>query len=160
MFESRWGHRSSMWDLLLVAFAKLVTALAQPALRWRARSEGPRKRRRIAAMATTPIGEARAGLRVRVAGSVEPAQSRSGAFFVADGDGSRALVQPASAAGVWASDGSALESVAAGDHVDVVGVARLPDPAVDRELAGDGAREARLVFAGSEAEPLFVIARR
>ena len=145
-----------MWDLLLVTIAKLVTALAQPVLRWRARTEGPRQRKRIAAMATTPLAEARAGVRVRVAGVVEPAASRSGAFFVRDGDGTRVLVQPASAAGVWSGDGATLAAVAPGDRVDVVGVARAPDARVDREL-GDGG--ARLVFAGSEAHPLFVIRR-
>ncbi|HEX9101468.1 MAG TPA: hypothetical protein VF997_04655, partial [Polyangia bacterium] len=90
------------------------------------------------------------------AGIVEPAAARGAPFFVRDGDGTRALVQPASAAGVWASDGTALAAVAAGDRVDVVGVARAPDRRIDREL-DDG--DARLVFAGSEAHPLFIIRR-
>jgi hypothetical protein len=145
-----------MWDLLLVTFAKLVSALAQPVLRWRARTEAPRQRKRIGQMATTPIGAATAGARVRVAGTVEPAGARGDAFFVVDADGARALVQPAAAAGVWASDGTPLSMVAAGDRVDVVGVGRAPDRRVDRELVGGGAR---LVFAGSEAHPLFIVRR-
>jgi hypothetical protein len=44
------------------------------------------------------------------------------------------------------------------EHVDVVGVARLPHRALDREITSD--REARVVFAGSEAHPLFIIGRR
>jgi hypothetical protein len=40
------------------------------------------------------------------------------------------------------------------DRVDVGGVARHPDPRLDRELAGS---DAALVFAGSEAHPLFII---
>ena len=145
-----------MWDLLLVTFAKLVSALAQPVLRWRARTEAPRQRKRIGQMPTTPIGTAIAGARVRVAGTVEPAGARGAAFFVRDADGACALVHPAAAAGVWAPDGTVLSTVAAGDRVDVVGVARAPDRRVDRELADGGAR---LVFAGSEAHPLFIIRR-
>ena len=148
-----------MWDLLLVTLAKLVTALAQPILRWRARGEGPRQRKRIATMATTPIAAALAGARVRVSGIVEPAPSRGAAFFVRDDAGTRALVQPASAAGAWSSDGAALGgALAAGDRVEVVGVARAADRAIDRELA-DANTDARLVFAGSEAHPLFIIRR-
>ena len=154
---SRASHAVRMWDLLLVTFAKLVTALAQPILRWRARGEGPRQRKRIAEMAMTPIAAAVAGARVRVAGTVEPAGARGAAFFVRDVDGARALVQPASAAGVWATDGTVLDRVGAGDRVEVVGVARAPDRRVDRELGDGGA--ARLVFAGSEAHPLFIIRR-
>lgn len=148
-----------MWDLLLVAVARLVTALAQPVLRWRARTEGPRQRKRIASMATTPMATAPAGARVRVGGTVEAAPAggpRARAFVVRDDDGARALVQPASAAGIWSGDGAALDAVAPGDRVDVVGVARPPDARVDREL---GTSEARLVFAGSEAAPLFIIRR-
>ena len=146
-----------MWDLLLVTLAKLVSALAQPVLRWRARTEAPRQRKRIAQMATTAIGAATAGARVRIAGTVEPAGVPGAAFFVRDEEGARALVHPAAAAGVWASDGTVLPAVAAGDRVDVVGVGRAPDRRVDREL-GDGGGT-RLVFAGSEAHPLFIIRR-
>jgi hypothetical protein len=146
-----------MWDLLLVTLAKLVTAIAQPILRWRARTEGPRQRKRIAAMATTPIAAAAAGARVRISGVVEPAESRGAAFFVRDDDGGRALVQPASAAGVWLSDGVEAGALAGGDRVDVVGVARAANRAIDRELAAHA--DTRLVFAGSEAQPLFIIRR-
>ncbi len=150
-----------MWDLLLVTLAKLVAAIAQPILRWRARTEGPRQRKRIAAMATTPIATADAGIRVRVAGTVEAAAAagaRALAFFVRDDDGARALVQPGSAAGIWSADGQAVPAVAAGDRVDIVGVARAADARIDRELAtsNDGTR---LVFAGSELHPLFIIRR-
>jgi hypothetical protein len=146
-----------MWDLLLVALAKLVTAIAQPILRWRARGEGPRQRKRIATMAATPIAAAVAGARVRVSGIVEPAPSRGAAFFVRDDAGTWALVQPASAAGLWSSDGADLAAPAAGDRVDVVGVARAANRAIDRELGAHA--ETRLVFAGSEAHPLFIIRR-
>ena len=149
-----------MWDLLLVTLAKLVAAIAQPILRWRARTEGPRQRKRIAGMTLTPLARADAGARIRVAGTVEAvaaAGPRALAFFVRDDDGARALVQPASAAGIWSADGATLAAVAAGDRVDVVGVARHADPRIDRELAGDDA--ARLVFAGSEANPLFIVRR-
>lgn len=146
-----------MWDLLLVTLAKLVSALAQPVLRWRARTAGPRQRKRIASMTTTPIAAALAGARVRISGVVEPAASRGGAFFVRDDAGSRALVQPASAAGVWSSAGGPSSAPTAGDRVDVVGVARAANGAIDREL--DAHADTRLVFAGSEAHPLFIIRR-
>ncbi|MCU1281369.1 MAG: hypothetical protein JWM53_4915, partial [bacterium] len=90
-----------LWDLLFVSLAKGVSAVAQPVLRWRARTEGPRQRARIAAMPTTPIAAAPSGLRVRIAGTVTPLPSRTGAFLVRDGSGAAALVQPASAAGIW-----------------------------------------------------------
>ncbi|MGZ3405620.1 MAG: hypothetical protein ACXVAN_04185 [Polyangia bacterium] len=148
-----------MWDLLLVTLAKLVSAVAQPILRWRARTEAPRQRKRIAAMATTPIAAVVAGARVRIAGVVEELTSRGGAFFVRDGAGARALVQPASAAGGWSAhaDGAGSGTLAAGDRVDVGGVARAADRAIDREL--DAHADTRLVFAGSEAHPLFIIRR-
>lgn len=147
-----------MWDFFLVTLAKLVSALAQPVLRWRARAEGPRQRKRIEAMPTTPLAGAPVGARVRVAGIVEPARAPSGrgAWIVRGEDGATALVQPASAAAIWSADGVALDGVAAGDRVEVVGVARAPHPAIDRELQGGE----RLVFAGSEAQPLFIIRRR
>lgn len=106
-------------------------------------------------MATTPIAAAVAGARVRIAGVVEPARSRGGAFFVRDDAGGRGLVQPASAAGVWSAKGGEAGAVEAGEHVDVVGVARAANAAIDREL--DAHADARLVFAGSEARPLFII---
>jgi hypothetical protein len=146
-----------MWDLLLVTLAKLVAAVAQPILRWRARGEGPRQRKRIATMATTPIAAAVAGARVRISGLVEPSPSRGAAFFVRDDAGTRALVQPASAAGVWSSDGAETGAPAAGDRVDVVGVARAANRAIDRELGAHA--DTRLVFAGSEAHPLFIVRR-
>ena len=151
-----------LWDLLLVTLAKGVSAAAQPVLRWRARTEGPRQRARIADMPTTPIAEAHAGIRVRIAGTVEalraraPEPSRTGAFLVRDGSGAAALVQPASAAGIYASDGSPAARPGDGTRVDVCGVARAVDAALDREVA-DGA--VRLVFAGSERDPLFVLHR-
>jgi hypothetical protein len=143
-----------LWDLFLVTVAKGVSAAAQPVLRWRARTEGPRQRARIAGMPTTPIAEAHAGVRVRIAGTVEPLPSRTGAFLVRDGSGAAALVQPASAAGIYASDGSPAARPGAGARVDVCGVARAVDAALDRELAHGAAR---LVFAGSERDPLFVL---
>ncbi len=146
-----------LWDLLFVTLAKGVTAAAQPVLRWRARTEGPRQRARIAAMPTTPIAEVAAGVRVRVAGIVEPLPARTGAFLVRDGSGAAALVQPAAAAGIWSHDGAAADRPAAGEHVDVVGVARASDKALDRELGGAG--HARVVFAGSERHPLYILRR-
>src|SRR5262249_36261112 len=104
------------------------------------------------------IASAPPGTRIRVAGTVEPAAAgpRARAFLVRDDGGARALVQPASAAGIWSTAGDALDAVAAGDRVDVVGGARTPDPRVDRGLQPS---DARLVFAGSEAAPLFIIRR-
>jgi hypothetical protein len=148
-----------LWDLLFVTLAKGVTAAAQPVLRWRERTEGPRQRARIAAMPTTPIADVVAGPRVRIAGAVEPLASRTGAFLVRDGSGAAALVQPASAAGIWSSDGQAVAPPAAGDHVDVVGVARAADARIDRELVGAAAADTRVVFAGSELHRLFILRR-
>jgi hypothetical protein len=69
-------------------------------------------------------------------------------------------VHPATAAATWCATGSPGWVPAAGDRVGIVGVPRLADRAVDRELDGDGDgdRDAgvRLVFAGSEADPLSI----
>jgi hypothetical protein len=145
-----------LWDFLFVTLAKGVAAAAQPVLRWRARTEGPRQRARIGDMPTTPIADAHDGLRVRIAGTVEPLPARTGAFLVRDGSGAAALVQPASAAGIFASDGSPAPRPGAGEVVDVCGVARTVDAALDRELPPGAAR---LVFAGSERHPLWVLRR-
>ena len=136
-------------NILLVTLAKLVAAIAQPILRWRARTEGPRQRKRIAAMTTTPIAGAEAGPRVRVAGTVEATAAaglRALAFFVRDDDGARALVQPRRRPrGIWSADGTTLAAVApGGNRVDIVGVTP-PNPRVDRELAAPGNDGARLV---------------
>jgi len=145
-----------LWDFLFVSLAKGVAAAAQPVLRWRARTEGPRQRARIGDMPTTPIAAAAAGVRVRIAGVVEPLTSRMGAFVVCDASGAAALVQPASAAGIFAADGSPTGRPSAGETVDVCGVARAVDARLDRELAGG---DARLVFAGSERHPLYILRR-
>jgi hypothetical protein len=114
------------------------------------------RRREMVTMPAVPIAEARPRVRVKVAGIVEPAAAcrRGVAFFVRDAAGARALVQPAAAASVWCSLGGDGWAPAAGDRVGVVGVPRASDVAIDRELGGDV--EVRLVFAGSEADPLYI----
>jgi hypothetical protein len=147
-----------VWDLLFVTLAKLVAAICKPLLEAWARHQAPRLRKRIVEMAAVPIAAAPPGVRVKVAGVVEPLQAagaRAATFFVRDDAGGAVIVQPAQAAAVWRANDEQPFVPAPGDRVAVVGVPRLPDPAVDRELRER--TEARLVFAGGEAHPLFIV---
>lgn len=148
----------AVWDFVLINLARLVVFLLQPILKRVERSQLRKLRERTLTMASLPIGDVEPALRVKVDGRVEPVAPGRAAFFLRGSDGSCALVQPAAASAVWCGvDGSDC-AVAAGDHVAIVGVARAADPRIDRELdRPGGAATARLVFAGSEAEPLFIV---
>jgi hypothetical protein len=140
----------------LVTMAKLVVAIFKPIFDRVEARRALQRRREMVTMPAVPIADARPRARVKIAGVVEPAAAcrRGVAVFVRDAAGARVLVQPAAAAGVWCSLGSAGWKPAAGERVGVVGVPRAADAAIDRELEGEG--EVRLVFAGSEVDPLFI----
>ena len=144
-----------VWDFVLINLARLVVFLMQPVLKRVERAQMRKQRQRTLTMATLPIGQVRTALRCKVDGVVEPVTVGRAAFFLVGADGQRALVQPAAAAAVWCGRDGGDCALAAGDRVAVVGVARAADPRIDREI--DAERPARVVFAGSEAEPLFIV---
>lgn len=151
----------AVWDFVLINLARLVVFLLQPILKRVERSQLRKLRQRTLTMASLPIGDVRPALRVKVDGRVELVAPGRAAFFLRGSDGSCALVQPAAASAVWCGVDGRDCALAAGDHVAIVGVARAADPRIDRELdrPGDTAlgTAARVVFAGSEAEPLFIV---
>lgn len=109
------------------------------------------ERRRQATLRSVPlvrIGDAPPGARVRIRGTVERAveRGRVRGLVVADGSGA-ALVY----AGGATIHPDPLPS--AGAAVTIVGSPR----AIDRKLDGDGGG-ARVVFAGGEAHPLYIVA--
>jgi len=150
-----------VWDLLLVSSAKLVVFLFKPLFDWLERRKAARQRERMHEEPPVPIASARPRQRVKIAGVVEPAArapgSRVTAVFVRDEHGGCALVQPASATAIWCERGDGANEphvqLAHGDRVIVAGVARAADAAIDRELDGS---DVRLVFAGSEVDPLYI----
>jgi hypothetical protein len=144
-----------VWDFVLINLARLLIFLVQPILTRVERAQLKQQRQRTLTMTSQPIGDVRPARRVKVDGLIEPVAPGRAAFFLRGSDGSCALVQPAAAAAVWCSQGGADCALAAGDHVAIVGVARAADPRIDREIGA--AHPARVVFAGSEAEPLFIV---
>ena len=94
------------------------------------------------------IADAQPGARVRIAGTVARVveRARVRGFVVADGSGD---------AFVYAGAAALLKSTALpseGQPITVVGVARTIDRKLDGDIGG-----ARLVFAGGEAEPLYIV---
>ena len=144
-----------MWDFVLINLARLVVFLLQPILKRVERAQLRKQRQQTLTMTAQPIGAVQAARRVKIDGVVELAAPGRAAFFLRGADGQWALVQPANAAAVWCGRDGGDCALAAGDRVSVVGVARAADPRIDREI--DATRPARVVFAGSEAEPLYIV---
>ncbi|HEX4456697.1 MAG TPA: hypothetical protein VIA18_01930 [Polyangia bacterium] len=143
-----------VWDFALIHLARFVVFLVQPIVKRVERAQLKQQRAQTSTMAALPIADAPTARRCRVDGVVAPVSGRA-AFFLVAADGQRALVQPAAAAAVWCGKSGGDCALLAGDRVAVIGVARAADPRIDREI--DATRPARLVFAGSEAEPLFIV---
>ncbi len=137
-----------MPDFVLCMIALSVALVCKRVLE--ARAADPRRQRRlVASLVPTPIGAARAGAPVKIVGTVERVGARRGGSLVVR-DGSGAALVYAGAA-VLVGGGA---PPAAGDEVLVAGVARPFDVRLDdAEHASDGAA---LVFAGSEAQPLYL----
>ena len=117
---------------------------------FRARFARDEKRRRRTAerVPLHRIADAPPGARVRIAGIVARVveRARVRGFVVADGSGD---------AFVYAGSAALLKRAALplpGESITVVGVARAIDRTLDRDVGG-----ARLVFAGGEAEPLYLV---
>ena len=114
-----------------------------------------RRRRTLGALPLRRIADVAPGARVKIGGTVERAAAdrRGTSFVVRDGSGA-ALVHAGSAALLPAEGAShAVARFDPGDPVTVVGVPRPGDPSLD----GAGV-EGRLVFAGAEAYPLYLVA--
>jgi hypothetical protein len=135
-------------DFYLIMAAVAVAFAGRAWFRARFVRDEKRRRRTVERVPLLRIADAQPGARVRVAGTVARVieRARVRGFVVSDGsadafvyDGSAALLRR-----------DALP--APGESVTVVGVAR----AIDRKLDGD-IGGARLVFAGGEAEPLYIV---
>ncbi|MCU1278958.1 MAG: hypothetical protein JWM53_2504 [bacterium] len=111
------------------------------------RDEG-RRRRTVDRVPLCRIGDATPGARVRISGTVarvvESARVRG--FVVGDGSG-HAFVY-AGAAALLRRD----RLPDAGEPITIVGVARPVDRTIDADVGA-----AKLVFAGGEAEPLYLV---
>jgi len=104
-----------------------------------------RRRRRAVKLAAAPLAEVAPGTTAKVVGHVEvTTPTPPDTFVVRDAAGARALVYGRSAT-LLGGDGA----VGVGEEVTVVGNVRLPEP-LDAQPA------VRLVFAGGEAQPLYI----
>lgn len=138
-------------DFVLILAACSVAFVSKRVIEWLDRNE-QRRARIVGAMPLQRIVDAAAGTRVKVAGTVERMDERRGAAFVLrDESGGRVLVYAGSARAMAEATGNP-RALKVGQSVVVVGVGRPPESRTDGPLA-DGAR---LVFAGGEAQPLFV----
>jgi hypothetical protein len=109
-----------------------------------------RRRRRVARLSPVRLSEVAPGTMVKIAGHVESSvPAPPDTFVVRDAAGARALVYGRSAT-VVGGDGA----VGVGEAVTVVGAARLPE-ALDGRI--DAHQPVRLVFAGGEAQPLYIL---
>jgi hypothetical protein len=137
-------------DFVLILAACSVAFVSKRVIQWLDRNE-QRRARIVAAMPLIRIVDAVAGARVKIAGMVERTDGRRGAAFVVRDESGSALIYGGSARALAEATGDP-RAVVVGESVVVVGVARAPESQVDGALA----EGARLVFAGGEAQPLFV----
>jgi hypothetical protein len=136
-------------DFVLCMIALSVALVAQRVIQAYEANEA-RRRRKIVRMPLTPIAAARPGTSVKVAGRVEATHARG--FVIRDDAGVSALIYRGSATVLSEVGGAGGDRLAVGDRVSVVGAPR------PRERH-DSVADARLVFAGSEAHPLYVLRR-
>ncbi|MDB4966509.1 MAG: hypothetical protein JWN44_2198 [Myxococcales bacterium] len=137
-------------DFVLILAACSVAFVSKRVIQWLDRNE-KRRARIVTAMPFVQISDAVAGARVKIAGTIERTDpGRGAAFVVRDGSG-LAVIYGGSARALAESAGDP-RALSVGQAVVVIGVGRAPEPRVDGRLA----EGARLVFAGGEAQPLFV----
>ena len=135
-------------DFYLIMGAVAVAFAGRAWFRARFARDERRRRRTAEEVALCRIADAQPGARVRIAGTVARVveRARVRGFVVADGSGD---------AFVYAGAAALLKSAALpseGQPITVVGVARTIDRKLDGDIGG-----ARLVFAGGEAEPLYIV---
>jgi hypothetical protein len=135
-------------DFYLILGAVVVAFAGRAWFRARFARDERRRRRTAEDVALCRIADARPGARVRIAGTVARVvdRARVRGFVVADGSGD---------AFVYAGSAALLKRVALpseGEPITFVGVGRIIDRKLDGDIGG-----ARLVFAGGEAEPLYIV---
>ncbi len=135
-------------DFYLIIAAVAIAYAGTAWFRVRFRRDEARRRRTIAEVPLARIAATAPGQRVRIVGKVARVieRARVRGFVVADGSGD-AFVYSGSAALLERE-----ELPGEGDAVTIVGVARVVDRTFDRDVGG-----ATLVFAGGEAEPLYIV---
>jgi hypothetical protein len=135
-------------DFYLIIAAVAVAFVGRAWFRARFARDERRRRETAEQVALCRIADARPGARVRIAGTVARVidGARVRGFVVADGSGD-AFVYTGSAALLKRA---ALPSQ--GEAITFVGVGRTIDRTLDGDVGG-----ARLVFAGGEAEPLYIV---
>ena len=135
-------------DFYLIVAACTVAFAGRAWFRARFARDEARRRRTIDRVPLMRIGETRPGARVRIVGTVARVveRARVRGLVVHDGSGH---------AFVYAGAAALLRRAAlpaAGEPITVVGVARPLDRKLDADVGG-----AHLVFAGGEAEPLYIV---
>jgi hypothetical protein len=141
----RWGMPP---DFYLIMAAVAVAYGARAWFRARFVRDEARRRRTAETVPLQRIGELQPGARVRVSGTVGRVIERARVHGFVVGDGSGDVFVYAGAAALL----KRATLPGAGEAVTVVGVARTIDRRLDGDLGG-----ARLVFAGGEAEPLYIV---
>ena len=135
-------------DFYLIVAACAVAFAGRSWFRARFARDERRRRRTVRRVPLARIGDARPGARVRIVGTVARVveRARVRGLVVVDGSGH---------AFVYAGAAALLERTALpseGEPITVVGVARPLDRRLDADVGG-----APLVFAGGEAEPLYIV---
>jgi hypothetical protein len=145
-----------MWDVALPVFAILIGAGCASVFRWRERTLPLRQRRQIARMTTVRLADARPGEWVKIVATIERVDHERRSLLVRDESGIGALVHGGRAHSEDAASGNP-PVLAAGERVVVVGQPRRADE--DDRVVARGER-VQLVFAGSDAHPLFILPER
>jgi len=135
-------------DFYLIVAAVAVAFAGRAWFRARFARDERRRRRTAEQVVLCRIADAKPGERVRIAGTVARVveRARVRGLVVADGSGD---------AFVYSGAAALLKSPTLpgpGEPITVVGVARTLDRKVDGDVGG-----ARLIFAGGEAEPLYIV---
>jgi hypothetical protein len=141
----RWGVPP---DFYLIMAAVAVAFAGRTWFRARFVRDERRRRRTAEDVPLCRIGDTAPGARVRISGTVARVveRARVRGFVVADGSGD---------AFVYVGAAALLKRATlpgAGEAITVVGVARTIDRRLDGDVGG-----AQLVFAGGEAEPLYIV---
>ena len=135
-------------DFYLILAAVGVAFLGRAWFRARFVRDEVRRRRGVDRVPLCRIGEAAPGVRVRIVGTVGRVVERARVCGFVVGDGSGDAFVYAGAAALLRRQ----QLPSTGEAITVVGVARPVDRALDGDVGG-----ARLVFAGGEAEPLYLV---